>query len=242
MTAGKGSGLTKAACRQNERSVCLTAMGPQIPNRPRGAALHRLVLDTALRLFSERGYFNTSIHDIRREAGVSIGAIYHHFANKERLAKALYDRLMEEMADAVEDAIAHREGSLERSRAVIALLFRLARDEPRMMQFVLLAKHREFLPQEPPICSSRPFLAMRRVLEEGIATGEVRPMEPWVAATAMFGGAIRMMSLELDGVLDRPLSDYLDEVVECGWRAVRADPTPPAAIPSDRADTMSGPA
>ena len=194
----------------------------QRATRPRGEALREAILATALRLFSERGYFNTSIHDIRREAGVSIGAIYHHFGTKEQLAKALYDDLLARMGQAIEGAIGAHAGCRERCRAIIALLFDMTDDDPTTMRFVLLAKHREFLSDEPPICSSRPFAAMRRVLEEGIAEGEVRQMDPWVAASAMFGGALRMMSLSLDGVLEAGLDAYLDEVAACGWRAVRA--------------------
>ena len=78
------------------------------------------------------------------------------------------------------------------------------------------------MPEEPPICSSQPFQIMRRVVAEGMANGEVRQMEPWVAATAMFGGALRMMNLQLDGALDRPLSEFLDDVVDCAWRAIRS--------------------
>lgn len=188
--------------------------------RRRGDALREQVLDTALQLFSERGYFNTSIHDIRRAAGVSIGAIYHHFQNKERLAKSLYDRLVAHMEGAIIAACAGESGCLARSRAIVGGLFELTEQEPRMMQFVLLAQHCEFLPDEPPICSSRPFQFMRQVVEEGMLSGEVRQMEPWVAATAMFGGALRMMNLRLDGALDQPLSHYLDDVVACGWRAI----------------------
>lgn len=190
--------------------------------RPRGEALREAILTTALRLFSERGYFNASIHDIRREAGVSIGAIYHHFGNKEQLAKALYDDLLERMGQAIKTAISGRTGCRERCRAIIALLFEMTRDDPTAMRFVLLAKHREYLSDEPPICSSRPFAIMRGVVEEGIRNGEVRDTDPWVAASAMFGGALRMMNLSLDGVLQAGLDTYLDEVAECGWRAVRS--------------------
>ena len=196
-------------------------MSEQSPTRLRGDALRDQVLASALRLFSERGYFATSIHDIRKAAGVSIGAIYHHFGNKEALAKSLYDGLLGRMDLEIAAILAGHEGCFERSRAIIALLFDLAMQEPRAMQFILLAQHREYLPEEPPICSSGPFRLMRRVLEDGMETGDVRPLEPWVAATAMFGGALRMMNLHLDGALDRPLPDYLDEVVECGWRAVK---------------------
>jgi AcrR family transcriptional regulator len=197
-------------------------MGKTAPMGLRGDALREQVLRTALRLFSERGYFSTSIHDIRRAAGVSTGAIYHHFQNKETLAKSLYDSLLVRMEDEMNAAIAGRTGCRERSRAIIARMFEMTLNEPRTMQFVLLAQHREFLRDEPPICSSRPFQFMRRVIEDGMAAGEVRRMEPWVAATAMFGGALRMMNLQLDGALGRPIPDYLDEVVDCAWRAIRA--------------------
>lgn len=196
-------------------------MNANAPSRRRGDELRRQVLDTALRLFSERGYFNTSVHDIRRAAGVSIGAIYHHFQNKEMLAKSLYDQLVAQMESAIIAACAGESGCLARSRAIIAGLFELTEKEPMMMQFVLLAQHREFLPDEPPICSSRPFQFMRQVVEEGMLSGEVRQMEPWVAATAIFGGPLRMMNLRLDGALDQRLSSYLDQVVDCGWRAIR---------------------
>ncbi len=190
--------------------------------RLRGEDLREQVLNTALRLFSEKGYFATSIHDIRREAGVSTGAIYHHFGNKETLAQSLYDNLLVRMDMEIAASIAAHPDCLGRCRAIIALLFELAVQEPQTMQFILLAKHREYLPEESPICSSGPFVRMREVLEEGIRSAEVRDIEPWVAATAIFGGALRMMNLYLDGALDRPLADYLDQVVECGWRAVQS--------------------
>jgi len=189
--------------------------------RPRGDALRDKVMQTALELFSEHGYFNTSIHDIRRAADVSIGAIYHHFGNKEALAKALYDSLVLRMELDIADACDGHERCHDRCRAIIARLFESTVDSPRMMQFVLLAQHREFLRDEPPICSSRPFQMMKQVVEEGIDGGEVRDIEPWIAASAVFGGALRMMQLALDHALEHPLASYLDEVVDCGWRAIR---------------------
>lgn len=188
----------------------------------RGATLRDNVLSTALNLFSKRGYFNTSIHDIRRAAGVSTGAIYHHFQNKEALAKSLYEALLQQMDQAIEEACFKKKGCYEKSRAIIEKMFSLTLEQPRQMQFVLLAQHREYLPDEAPICSSKPFQAMKNVVTEGMEAGEVREMEPWVAATAMFGGALRMMNLQLDGALEHPLTDYFDEVVDCAWRGIKA--------------------
>lgn len=51
------------------------------------------LLDCAQRLFFERGYDNTTVNDIIREAGLSKGAFYHYFASKEALLEALAARL-----------------------------------------------------------------------------------------------------------------------------------------------------
>jgi len=51
------------------------------------------LLDCAQRLFFERGYDNTTVNDIIREAGLSKGAFYHYFVSKEALLEALAARL-----------------------------------------------------------------------------------------------------------------------------------------------------
>lgn len=51
----------------------------------------RQILDTALDLFSHRGYGATSIRDIAQGAGLSTGNVYHHFADKEDIYNALFE-------------------------------------------------------------------------------------------------------------------------------------------------------
>jgi AcrR family transcriptional regulator len=51
------------------------------------------LLDTAERLFFERGYEPTSVNDIIVAAGVSKGAFYHYFPSKEAVLEAVADRM-----------------------------------------------------------------------------------------------------------------------------------------------------
>ncbi len=56
-----------------------------------------LILDTAFRLFMEKGYEYTSVQDIINNLGVlSKGAIYHHFKSKEDILYAVTDRMTSE--------------------------------------------------------------------------------------------------------------------------------------------------
>jgi hypothetical protein len=68
-----------------------------------------------------------------------------------------------------------------------------------------------------------PFLKMKSWVEKGQQNDEIRNIEPNVAMNAIFGSAIRMVFLRIDGILESPLPDYLDEYWECSWRGVRAE-------------------
>lgn len=56
-----------------------------------------LILDTATRLFVQKGYERTSIQDIINNlGGLSKGAIYHHFKSKEEILIAVTNKMTEE--------------------------------------------------------------------------------------------------------------------------------------------------
>ena len=50
------------------------------------------LLDTAERLFADRGFSETSVRQITSEAGVNLGAINYHFDSKETLLAAVFER------------------------------------------------------------------------------------------------------------------------------------------------------
>ncbi|WP_218126934.1 TetR/AcrR family transcriptional regulator [Ferrimonas sediminum] len=187
---------------------------------PKVLKKQELILATALRLFTDKGYFNTSIHDLQREAGISIGAIYHHFRSKEAIAAELFHRLLQAIDAQLEQIQDCHHSAHDRCRAALGWLMSLSHTSPATMQFVLYARHREFLPDEPPICSSVPFIRLKRMIADGMDNGEIRPMDLNVASAALLGGGIRLIQLQLDGVLDGPASDHLDLIWDCAWRSV----------------------
>lgn len=65
----------------------------------RRAELKRSVLGAALRCFNDKGIEATTIEMIRHECDTSVGAIYHHFGNKEGLVAALFFAAMSDQAD-----------------------------------------------------------------------------------------------------------------------------------------------
>lgn len=62
----------------------------------KGDQTKALILETALEIFRERGYEETTMRAIAEKAGVSLGNAYYYFRSKEYLIQAFYQRLHDE--------------------------------------------------------------------------------------------------------------------------------------------------
>jgi AcrR family transcriptional regulator len=67
---------------------------------PRGQETRERILCEALRLFAARGYVHVSIEEIAEAAGVTKGAVYHWFADKADLGRALLGEVNNRLAHA----------------------------------------------------------------------------------------------------------------------------------------------
>ncbi|MBD0839262.1 TetR/AcrR family transcriptional regulator [Streptomyces sp. TRM68416] len=82
------------------------------PEPSKSEQTRALILETAMRLFQERGYDRTTMRAIAQEAGVSVGNAYYYFEGKEHLIQGFYDRIAAEHKAAVREVLA-RETDLE---------------------------------------------------------------------------------------------------------------------------------
>jgi AcrR family transcriptional regulator len=79
-------------------------------NKEEQSARTRQTLIVAARqLFGERGYAETATDDIVQQAGVTRGALYHHFVDKRDLFEAVYIDLQDELRDRIVAAAGSRE-------------------------------------------------------------------------------------------------------------------------------------
>lgn len=62
----------------------------------KGEQTKALILNTALVMLRERGYENTTMRAIAKEAGVSLGNAYHYFSSKDALIQAFYQQTHDE--------------------------------------------------------------------------------------------------------------------------------------------------
>jgi AcrR family transcriptional regulator len=76
------------------------------PRLEKAAATRMLLLATARRQFAEKGYHATATPDLVAAAGVTRGALYHHFRDKEDLFEAAFRQVAQELEHAAAASVA----------------------------------------------------------------------------------------------------------------------------------------
>ncbi|MFC0445488.1 TetR family transcriptional regulator [Pseudidiomarina halophila] len=111
------------------------------------------LLDAAERLFSIRGVSNTSMMQVAEAAGVTRGAIYHHFENKLDLIYALMERVslpVDEMRDELRKA--HENEPLHQLRERCLHIVYQVQNDPHMQALVNILCHKcEYIEDTLPI-------------------------------------------------------------------------------------------
>ncbi len=102
-----------------------------------GRATRGQLIEVATGLFAERGYEGTSIEAVLAAAGVSRGALYHHFANKEALFKAVVTAVSERATGQLVVAVGDRPDPVDAVRTAALAWIDLAGD-PVIQRIVLV--------------------------------------------------------------------------------------------------------
>ena len=92
------------------------------------------VLAAATNMFANRGYEATSINQVARQAGVSIGALYSYFASKEDLFLAVVDSAYQVMEQALLEVAAASTDVYDYTERMLAVCGRFAVNHPELNQ------------------------------------------------------------------------------------------------------------
>lgn len=98
---------------------------PHRSNRERTETTRTALLSAARKLFIEKSYAETATPDIVVAAGVTRGALYHHFADKQALFRAVVEQEAAEVAREIEAApwsLSARDALLEGGRAFLTAM------------------------------------------------------------------------------------------------------------------------
>lgn len=179
------------------------------------------ILLASLKLFSEKGYFNTSLTDIKDEVGLKTNhGIYQHFKNKQAIAEALFSQILDSLSISIDDIRRRNRKASEQLREIVDLLFRLTDEAPEIIRFLFIVNILEILPEAKPFNETVPMNKIRRVIQNGIKDGEIRSIDPTLAYGYFFGIIKHSLCLILSGDLSNSPNNYQSQVWLTAWGTI----------------------
>jgi AcrR family transcriptional regulator len=132
----------------------------KLRSTPRAEDTRRKIYDSALQLFREQGFEQTTMRDIAQAARVALGAAYYYFSSKEAIVLAFYKEMQEGSHEAVLQAMQEHKKMKDRIRCVLQKRFELL--EPNRKFCDALFRHAP--DSQDPLS---PFSEETRAIREG---------------------------------------------------------------------------
>lgn len=155
------------------------------PRTARGSKTRAKLLEAAERVFESLGYHEASIVKITERAGIGLGTFYLYFAGKQEIFDEVVEDLNRRVRHAMTEASSAQDTRLAAERAGFRAFFRFTAEHPALYRIIRQA---EFVsPGALRLHYTRIVEGYVEGLKAGQLTGEVRPMNPEVAAWALMG-------------------------------------------------------
>ena len=204
------------------------------------------IIDAAVQVFAQKGFFGAKVSEIAETAGVADGTIYLYFRSKDELLISLFEEKMELIIDELTRLLDPIENPEEKVRRYVVAHLELVASHPQLMQVLTieLRQSARFIKEYSPKGFGRYLGILGSILEDGQEQGVFRAeLHPGLFRRALFG-AIDEISLEwILKSREKPLPDPhvvgadIADFILRGLRVARPDGEEPEseAAPTTRA-------
>jgi AcrR family transcriptional regulator len=180
------------------------------------------ILKAAEKVFAQKGYQESTISDVAREAKVSDATIYEYFPSKEDLLFSIPGEMTRKYTDEVRKFLTYFRGYGEKLRCVIQhyLWFYESHSDYASVAMLILKQNRNFLDKAAYQDVREHAQLILQLIEAGMKSGEFRrDLNPYLIR-AMILGTIEHLVIRrvLLGKPERlvPFTDSFWEMISCG--------------------------
>src|SRR4026207_481841 len=150
------------------------------------------IIEAAVRVFARKGYFNSRVSDVAREAGIAAGTIYLYFKTKEDLLITLFREKMAPFVASCRRSIADEPDAVAKVRRLVHLHFHMLEEDPDLAEVVQieLRQGQKFFRGASSPEVGEYFALIGSVLEEGVGQGHFQSDLPVKVATKVLFGSM----------------------------------------------------
>ena len=183
------------------------------------------IIQNALKLFSKKGFYNTTIPDIAKAMKMSVGNMYNYFSSKEELAKFAIKYSTNILADELRAVNNMEISSKEKLFLFTKNYLKNVQDSPEVIEYFLRVylSNREVFKDgcEGFLCVGEFVTEVMIFLDDGAQNKEFREQEFFPAFGMLMGTLGGFAFMQGENVLDKDLLEYSDSIAENIYRALK---------------------
>ncbi len=183
------------------------------------------IIENSLKLFSQKGFYNTTIPDIAKAMKMSVGNMYNYFSSKEELAKCAIKYSTNVLAQELREVNNQELSSKEKIFEFTRRYFSKVQKNPEIIEYFLRVylSNREVFSQgcEGFLCVGEFVTEVMILLEEGASKKEFRDQDFFAAFGVFMGSLGGFAFLSGEKVLEKDLMQYSDLIAENIYRALK---------------------
>lgn len=197
-------------------------------------AKKRQILVTALQCFTQHGVAGTTIDMIREASGMSVGSLYHHFGNKDKIAAAVFIQGMREFAELLQRYLAQADSQNNLApesnaeygvKAIVYANVDWISENPDWARFVF--HHRSIVTKASggnKLASDMQLFFQQLItwFKPYAQQGILRSVSIELLSSLISGPCHDYARHWLTGRYSTPLAEHREEFANAAWNAVRA--------------------
>ena len=175
------------------------------------------ILRAAIKVFAGKGFFNSKVADIAREAGIADGTVYLYFKSKDEILHSIFDRAMEEFISEGKREIAEISAPEEKLRRIAELhLERLGADRDLAIVFQVELRGSTKFMQEFSAAGFAEYLELiHQAIKDGQQSGVFRQdLNATVCSKIFFGALDEMVTNWILSNKNYALASLAEEVLK----------------------------
>lgn len=179
----------------------------------RDAAETRSRIDrAAIRLFARRGVDGTSIRQIAKEAGISLGALYNHYRSKDSMVEAVFSRNWALVGHEFRRIAHENETFDQRVLEMVRYVFDFFERDWELASLTFSQRHAA-LPRLH-MARDNPYLAIRMMVVTAMSRGEIPRRDPDLATAMLMGVIVQVIDTKILGRIKNKLPSSATQVTK----------------------------
>ena len=189
----------------------------------RSGATRRAILKAALECFADRGFTETTLDDVRRRSGISIGSIYHHFGSKEQIGGALYLEGLRDYQQSTTSALRQSRDARSAIRGIVISHLEWVQTNPAWSEYLFENRRAKFVAAiEVQIkqLNQGTFREWTSLLDQYQRRGEIMRLPLDVTVSILIGPAQQFARMWLGRRAGIDIAAATAPLADAAWRSI----------------------